>query len=35
METTIHDCDYLSWKSDKEILAFIKDGKIKYFKNLN
>lgn len=23
------DCDYLCWKTDKEVLAFIKDGNIK------
>lgn len=28
MESTIQDCDYLSWKSDKEIISIIKDGKL-------
>ena len=23
------DCDYLCWRSDKEILSYIKDGKFK------
>jgi len=31
MESTSQDCDYLCWKSDKEILSIIKDGKISKF----
>jgi len=28
MDSTTQDCDYLSWKSDKEILVIIKDGNL-------
>lgn len=24
------DCDYLCWRSDKDILAYIKDGKFNF-----